>query len=152
MKNTTSPWTKEILFFKGDEYFDDILKHIRTAKKSIDLESYIYGNDKIGELFTQALIDAHKRGVKVRLLVDGFGSIEWINNQSEEAMDQGLDVRVYHPILLFRQFIKYDLGVNSILNISKNLYEAASLLSSGKPCRFCLFLISRSFAECKGKD
>ena len=43
---------------------------------------------------------------------------------------------------LLKQGNKACLCVFAILNISKNLYEAASLLSSGKPFRFFLILPS----------
>lgn len=114
------PWEDEVLFFKGDDFFDDQLKHIAVAKKSIEIESYIFGDDQTGQIFEKALIAAHQRGVNVRLLVDGFGSIEWINNRSAQFKAVGLNVRIFHPIMLFRQFIHHDFKFNSILNISKD--------------------------------
>ncbi|MGZ3746543.1 MAG: phospholipase D-like domain-containing protein [Pseudobdellovibrionaceae bacterium] len=47
------------------------LEMIASAKKTIDIEYFIFNTDKVGRLITQALIEkAQKDKVKVRLLVD----------------------------------------------------------------------------------
>jgi phosphatidylserine/phosphatidylglycerophosphate/cardiolipin synthase-like enzyme len=43
---------------------------IRAAKKSIDLQTYIWANDEVGQLVFHELMEAARRGVKVRLIVD----------------------------------------------------------------------------------
>ena len=43
---------------------------IRRAKKSIDLETYIFNPDTAGKIILKELALAAKRGVKVRILVD----------------------------------------------------------------------------------
>jgi phosphatidylserine/phosphatidylglycerophosphate/cardiolipin synthase-like enzyme len=43
---------------------------IRAAKKSIDLQTYIWANDEVGQLVFHELLEAARRGVKVRLIVD----------------------------------------------------------------------------------
>jgi cardiolipin synthase A/B len=116
--NDPSVWDEEELFFGGDEYYSDILEHIERAKRSIDIETYIFGDDDTGWEFEKALLAAHKRGVKVRLMVDGFGSVEWINTRSAKLTNQGLSLRIYHPIFLFREFIQHDFKFNSFLNIT----------------------------------
>jgi cardiolipin synthase A/B len=113
-----STWEEEKLFFGGDEYYGDLIEHIDRAKCSIDIETYIFGDDDTGWEFERALLGAHKRGVKVRLIVDGFGSVEWINTRSAKLTNQGLPLRIYHPIFLFREFIQHDFKFNSILNIT----------------------------------
>ena len=46
----------------------------RRAKHSLDLAYYIFDDDYSSSRLSQALIDAAKRGVKVRLLVDYFSA------------------------------------------------------------------------------
>jgi cardiolipin synthase len=58
----------------GREAFPAMLAAIDGAKKSVALASYIFRNDDTGSAFTAALIAAHKRGVAVRVLLDGIGS------------------------------------------------------------------------------
>ena len=56
------------------ELYKKMLKDISHAKRSICLEAYIYSNDKIGRLFREELTKKAKQGVKVRVLIDSFGS------------------------------------------------------------------------------
>jgi cardiolipin synthase A/B len=50
------------------------LAAIRNARHSVALGSYIFRDDPVGRSFIGALIDTHKRGVEVRVLIDGIGS------------------------------------------------------------------------------
>jgi cardiolipin synthase len=58
----------------GDEAYPRMLAAIDAAEKSVGLASYIFRADKAGEAFHQALIQAQRRGVQVRVLIDGVGS------------------------------------------------------------------------------
>ena len=58
----------------GDEAYPSMLAAIRNARHSVALGSYIFRDDLVGRSFIGALIDAHKRGVEVRVLIDGIGS------------------------------------------------------------------------------
>jgi cardiolipin synthase len=46
---------------------------IESAKSSIQLATYIFRTDQVGMRFIDALVAAHRRGVKIRVLIDGFG-------------------------------------------------------------------------------
>lgn len=56
------------------EAIDTMLTAVREACESVYLSTYIFGNDKAGKPLVDALIQAHQRGVRVRVLLDGFGS------------------------------------------------------------------------------
>jgi cardiolipin synthase len=87
------------LLRNGDEIFPAMTGAIRGAKRSVDLESYIFVNDEAGRQFADALIEAAKRGVEVRLLVDAVGgTLGPLRDQMEKA---GVKVRTYRPIRLF---------------------------------------------------
>jgi cardiolipin synthase len=47
---------------------------IEAARHTVALASYIFGDDKAGKPFVAALAAAVKRGVQVRVLIDGFGT------------------------------------------------------------------------------
>src|SRR3989338_8742725 len=66
--------TKFKIMSKPSEIFESMLHDIKNAKKSIYLETYIYGNDKIGNLFKKALEEKVKQGVSVYILIDALGS------------------------------------------------------------------------------
>jgi cardiolipin synthase len=87
------------LLNNGDEIFPAMLRAIRDARASVDLESYIFKADRTGQLFGEALMDAARRGVEVRVLVDGKGGLSrWLLDRMRQA---GVDARVYHPIRLW---------------------------------------------------
>jgi cardiolipin synthase len=58
----------------GDDAYPQMLAAINDAKTTIALASYIFRSDRIGHEFIHALAMAVQRGVKVRVLLDGFGS------------------------------------------------------------------------------
>jgi cardiolipin synthase len=60
----------------GFDLLESMLTAIAEAKISIRMETYIYTDEDIGRRFRQALIDAGKRGVKVKLMVDAVGGSE----------------------------------------------------------------------------
>ncbi len=58
----------------GDEAYPPMLAAINEARHSLCMLSYIFEDDAAGAPFIDALIAAHRRGVAVRVLVDGIGS------------------------------------------------------------------------------
>jgi cardiolipin synthase A/B len=57
----------------GDEAFPAMLNAIGEARESISLQTYIFDRDESGLAFAQALGDAVRRGVEVRVLIDAAG-------------------------------------------------------------------------------
>ncbi len=57
----------------GDEAFPRMLEAIRSATRSVALATYIFDNGVTGKQFSTALADAVRRGVEVRVIVDGIG-------------------------------------------------------------------------------
>jgi cardiolipin synthase len=62
------------MLHNGDEVYPQMLAAIEGATSSVLLCSYIFRGDAAGARFLAALIGAHRRGVAVRVLVDGIGS------------------------------------------------------------------------------
>jgi cardiolipin synthase len=65
---------RAVILNNGDEIFPAMTKAIREARATVNLESYIFKDDKAGKIMAGALMDAARRGVEVRVLVDGTGS------------------------------------------------------------------------------
>ncbi|VVS98813.1 Cardiolipin synthetase [Sphingomonas sp. EC-HK361] len=57
----------------GTERFDTLIALIDAAERSLRLLYYIYTDDESGKRVNTALIAAASRGVRVNLIVDGFG-------------------------------------------------------------------------------
>jgi putative cardiolipin synthase len=71
---------------------------IRRAKKSIDLETYIFSQDTTGRIMLKELAAAAKRGVKVRILVDKSPAEFRFNDQVAEIMKKNnIEIRYYNP-------------------------------------------------------
>jgi cardiolipin synthase len=62
------------MLHSGDEAYPEMLAAIDNAQRTIALASYIFRPDRIGARFVDALIAASRRGVEIRVLVDGIGS------------------------------------------------------------------------------
>ena len=62
------------LLANGEEFYPALERRFREARHHIHIEFFIWENDKHGKRLRDALIDAAKRGVKVRLLLDRMGS------------------------------------------------------------------------------
>jgi cardiolipin synthase len=84
----------------GDAIFPAMTEAIRNARMTVNLESYIFKDDKAGAIIADALIDAARRGVEVRVMVDGTGSSHsWAILDRMKAA--GVKAYVYHPIRLW---------------------------------------------------
>ena len=59
----------------GEIAFPRMLQAIDGATRSVWLSTYIFQSDSVGKQFVQALVSANRRGVEVRVLIDGIG--EW---------------------------------------------------------------------------
>ncbi len=88
---------KEVVL-NDDDYLKTFLIDINSAKNTIDLEVYIFETDSVGKIVTDALCNAAKRGVKIRVLVDGVGSISWGGELAAQMELAGIETRVFHPL------------------------------------------------------
>jgi len=79
-------------------WYDDLLQDIHHAKRYIYLETFKINDDSVGRYFCKALINSHKIGVKVRVLVDWWGT--GINNVCVQSMiKEGVEVRFFKKFI-----------------------------------------------------
>jgi cardiolipin synthase len=87
------------LLKNGDEIFPAMTEAIRQARTSVNLETYIFQPDEAGRQFADSMIEAARRGVEVRLLIDAWGSkLGDLQGALEKA---GVKWRKYRPVRLF---------------------------------------------------
>ncbi len=84
--------------YDGDEIFPAMLAAIKTAKKTITFESYIYWSGDIGNQFVEALIERAQAGVKAHVLVDWVGSHEMQEEFAEKLESGGVQLAFFHPL------------------------------------------------------
>ncbi|QQC93157.1 phospholipase D-like domain-containing protein [Streptomyces alfalfae] len=58
----------------GDEIFTAMLDAIEGAEHTVDMMTFVYWKGDIAHRFAEALAGRARQGVRVRLLLDGFGS------------------------------------------------------------------------------
>ncbi|MCA1974800.1 MAG: phosphatidylserine/phosphatidylglycerophosphate/cardiolipin synthase family protein [Caenispirillum sp.] len=69
-----APGTSWQLFHCNDEIWEAVVSDCAAAQTSIDLEQYIFEPGGIGSRLLDVLAERARRGVRVRLLCDAFGS------------------------------------------------------------------------------
>jgi cardiolipin synthase len=93
------PHNQVKLLQNGDGFFPAMLQAIRSARKSINMEMYIFDDGRIGTEFAKAMAERARAGVQVRLLVDDWGSdLEELESMLLKA---GAKVRVYRPLRIY---------------------------------------------------
>nr|WSX53729.1 phospholipase D-like domain-containing protein [Streptomyces sp. NBC_00974] len=71
----------------GDEIFAAMLAGIHRARHTVDMMTFVYWKGDIARDFARALAERARAGVRVRLLLDGFGS-RLIERELLEEMEQ----------------------------------------------------------------
>ena len=84
------------VLLNGDEIFPAMLKAIRSAKKTITFETYIYWSGAIGQEFADALAERSRAGVKVHVLLDWLGSSKMDAALLDVMEEAGVELRKYH--------------------------------------------------------
>ncbi|MFG2946035.1 phospholipase D-like domain-containing protein [Streptomyces adustus] len=76
----------------GDEIFPAMLGAIRSARHTVDMMTFVYWRGRIANDFAAALADRARAGVRVRLLLDGFGAKEIERRLLDVMRDAGVQV------------------------------------------------------------
>lgn len=78
---------------------------VQQAKQEINVSYYIVGDDEVPLVFLSLLRDAARRGVTVRLLVDGHnGDNQMPRGLQAHLLREGVEIREYHPPLVLNGY------------------------------------------------
>ena len=58
----------------GNEIFPAMLGAIRSAKRSVNFETYVFWNGQVAHEFTEALAERARAGIKVHAILDAQGT------------------------------------------------------------------------------
>jgi cardiolipin synthase len=86
----------------GDEIFPAMLDAIDAAEHTIDFLTFVYWKGDIGTRFAQALCARARAGVRVRIVLDGWGARPIEMCLIDEMQDAGVHVRWFRPLRRFR--------------------------------------------------
>ena len=82
----------------GDRIFPAMLEAIRSARRTICFETYIYWSGNVGREFAEALAERARAGVKVHVLIDWVGSQKMDKELLEKMAAAGVEIHKYHPL------------------------------------------------------
>lgn len=85
------------LLENGEQFFPAVFQAIRSARVEVIVETFILFEDKVGMALHQSLVEAAGRGVRVEVLVDGFGSCDLSPHFVESLTAAGVRMRTFDP-------------------------------------------------------
>ena len=91
------------IYFKGKEFFEDALEDLKSAKREILMEFYIFLNDSTGEKFAQILHNKAISGVEVYLIIDAMGCLNVPESFFERLKFAGVKIYEYNPVAIWRK-------------------------------------------------
>jgi cardiolipin synthase A/B len=83
----------------GDQVFPAMLAAIRSARRSVNFDTYIYWSGRVRRAFADALSERARAGVPTHLLIDWVGS--WSKTDRhilQEMRDAGVEIVPYRPL------------------------------------------------------
>ncbi len=107
--NARAPWSLGVkpsfegghsidLLRGGDDLFPAMGAAIAQARHTIWLATYIFHDDAVAQTMALLLAEAARRGVQVRVVVDGFGSKATLSALREWMVPTGVELAVFRPI------------------------------------------------------
>jgi len=81
----------------GHGFFPPFLADILAARRTIDLETYVWWKGRICERVADALAAAARRGVEVRITLDAVGAHKADKELLDRMRKAGCRIELYHP-------------------------------------------------------
>src|SRR5580693_1251920 len=80
----------------GEQAFPRMLEVMAAAEERIFLEVYAFALDAVGRAFVETLSAAARRGVKVEVILDGWGSLMSGRHVASLLREAGASVKIYN--------------------------------------------------------
>ena len=84
---------------EGDAALRALQAVIGSARQTLDICTYVLGDDEVGAAIAGALADRARAGVRVRLLVDSIGSLKSARSHDKVLRAAGVQIRRFMPAL-----------------------------------------------------
>lgn len=95
------PFDSIDIYTNGEDKFDAMFEDFRNARKTIDVEYFIFADDSIAHVTLNELRNAVERGVKVRLVIDGYKDHErhygYDSSRLDTLRSQGIETYIFDP-------------------------------------------------------
>jgi cardiolipin synthase len=89
---------KVTLLFDGPETMGAMCAAIAAATTSINLETYIFEQDEMGQRFADLLISRQRAGVRVNILYDAVGTLSTPEAFFTRMSEAGIHLCAFHPV------------------------------------------------------
>jgi cardiolipin synthase len=86
------------LLTSGYDFFPSLLHDIAQAKQHIHIDIYIFEDDALGQLVSDALIAKAREGVEVRVIYDDVGCWGVRSRFFEHMREAGIEVEAFLPV------------------------------------------------------
>jgi len=86
------------LLIDGPTTYDAMFLAIHNAQDHINVETYIFENDEVGQRFSDVLISKQRSGVQVNLVYDSVGSMNTPKAFFVPLIESGANVLEFNPI------------------------------------------------------
>ena len=86
------------IYTEGYTFFPALLAAIGEAKQSIHIDMYIFADDALGTLVSDALIDKAHQGVEIRVVYDDVGCWNVKHSFFEHMREEGIQVVSFLPV------------------------------------------------------
>ena len=124
MRGAIFPWRDSNQFnllIDGPAFFPRMIAAIDAAQQQIELELYLVEAGGCAEAVVEALVNAARRGVIVRCLFDGFGSLAFTQGLRTRLTEAGVILRFYNPVHWRRGFRNLYRDHRKLLLVDKQL-------------------------------
>ena len=92
------------VFTNGSEFYPAILNAFRSARRSVNLEAYIFQKGEIARQYVEVLAERARAGVQVSLVLDAFGSLGAPRSFFRPLLEAGGRVSRYNGLAWYRLF------------------------------------------------
>lgn len=144
-------------FTSSKNTWGSMYEAIRKAEKSVYLEMYIFKNDTTFD-FVGLLKDKAQNGVKVKVILDSFGSLNLKRQDVNELKEAGVEVfflshflhRMHKKILIVDGKVAFLGGVN--INKDAMDWQDLAVKIKGPLVKYIVRLFAKDYQYAGGKD
>ena len=86
------------IYLNGYEFFPQLLRDIASARDHIHLDFFLFEDDPLGRLVSDALIAKAAEGVEVRVIYDDVACWQVSNDFYERMRNEGIEVHAFMPV------------------------------------------------------
>ncbi len=86
----------------GVQSHEGLLATMHSARRNLDICTYILGNDAVGREAADVMVACAGRGVRVRFLIDGVGALQLPRHWFQRLNAAGVETAIFSPLLARR--------------------------------------------------